>query len=149
MNQKTNFLMRLFRQYTNTLDNLIRLPAITGESTHHSDVINQPELSIREMNTNLNEASAKNGKIGVSYQRYRQVVADMNIGFTKLGEEESEICNLNDKHTHDNNDNTEECTHCDNTSIMLESAEKDQYGLWANCGFNHNVEHGNATTDRV
>ena len=54
----------------------------------------------------------KAGKSGVSYQRYRRVVADMNIGFTKLGEEEGEICNLKDKHTHDNTDDTEECTLC-------------------------------------
>ena len=41
----------------------------------------------------------------------------MNIGFTKLGEvEECEVCNLNDKHTHDNNDDI---------SIMLATAEKD------------------------
>ena len=81
-----------------------------------------PELSIKEMHTDFNEASAKAGKSGVSYQRYRQVVADMNIGFTKLGEEECEICNINNMHTHDNTDDTEECTLCKSWRQHIESA---------------------------
>ena len=82
------------------------------------------------MYTDFNEASAKAGKSGVSYQLYRRVVADMNIGFTKLGEEACEIWNLKTPSHHLSlmttlmtQKNVLCVSRGDNTSRVLDSAE--------------------------
>ena len=101
------------------------------------------------MNNNFNEASAKSGKIGVSYQRYRRVVADMNIGFTKLEEEECEFCNLNDKHTHDN---TEDCTLCKSLRQHIDNARigRDRFRLDSeNNSYDNNEEHFSVDMQKV
>ena len=56
-----------------------------------------PELTIQEMYNNFNENSS--GLI--SYPTYQRIVQSMNISFTKLGEEECEICEIHILHTHD------------------------------------------------
>ena len=129
-------------------------PAISHYRREHAPLRRYlpPELSIREMHTNFNEASAKAGKSGVSYQRYRRVVADMNIGFTKLGEEECEICNLNDKHANDNTDDTAECTLCKSWQQHIENAtlSRERYRLDSeNNRYSNNEAHFSVDMQKV
>ena len=94
----------------------------------------------------------KTGKSGVSYQRYRRVVADMNIGFTKLGEEECEICNLKDKHTHDNNGDTEECSLCKSWQQHIDNARlsEERYRLDSeNNSYDNNEAHFSVDMQKV
>ena len=77
----------------------------------------------------------------------------MNIGFTKLGEEEEcEVCNINDKHTHDNNDETEECTLCKSWQQHIDDARigRERFRLDSeNNSYDNNEAHFSVDIQKV
>ena len=62
-----------------------------------------------------------------SYDKYRNVVRDLNISFVKLGHEECEICEgflLHDD-THDKNNINNDCVCCQNWVGHMKKAKQD------------------------
>ena len=90
----------------------IRIDANTGGSTHHIDVMTHRNHPSEKCTTISTKLLLKLERVELPAISTGWVVAGINIGFTKHGEGRCEICNLNDKHTLDNNGDTEECTLC-------------------------------------
>lgn len=77
------------------------------------------EISIAAMHNNF---SRQYPRVKCSYERYRSVVAEMNISFTKLGHEECEKCETHKNH---NSDHYKEPDHsCDQCQLWLKHKEK-------------------------
>ena len=62
----------------------------------------------------------KNPDQSFKYQFYRKIVADQNISFTKLGEEQCETCLEKEKHMHENE--VENCSVCSDWKKHIENA---------------------------
>ena len=75
------------------------------------------DLTIREMHEDFR---VKHPDVPCSYVTYGRQVREMNISFTKLGEEQCEVCETYNLHTHDG----DPCTTCMNWTEHNEKAKE-------------------------
>lgn len=75
------------------------------------------DLTVREMHQDF---GVKHPDVSCSYATYRRQVKEMNISFAKLGEEQCEVCEAYNLHTHDG----DPCSACRNWTEHNEKAKE-------------------------